>query len=167
MDIYQRTKSKNHRLSLSASIVVGVIATVLTILTSCGRIGRIGEEQSDVYPYETLWVDPRIVHSDTLLTLIRADRIDSILIDPAAKPSPRSASVEIRIYESACNVSVNLLDSGEKLLYPLLVRNLPQGFYRLTVEFGRFSSPPLLPGDYVLQADYCQQINRSGFSIEY
>jgi hypothetical protein len=116
--------------------------------------------------YETVWVDPQIVFSDTLLTLIRADRIDSILVTPSELPSRRSASVEIRVVQPACNVSVSLLDLNLEVIHPLMVRNLPQGFYRLTLDFERFSSPVLWPGSYFLRADYCDQLEVSGFWVD-
>lgn len=154
-------------MSATVSTLAILIVIVLTVLASCGRKVGPGAEQAEVFPYETLWVDPQIILSDTLLTLIRADRIDSVLIDPTDPTFARSASVEIRIYGLPCNVSVNLLDAGGQLLHPIMVKNLPQGFYRLTVEFGRFSDPLLPPGDYVLQADYCGQINLSGFTVKF
>jgi len=75
-------------------------------ITGCGRKARIADEQIVVWqdsPYETLWVEPQIVLADSLMTLIRSDRIDSVLADPApSMPQPRTA-IEIRIFQPSCN----------------------------------------------------------------
>ncbi len=137
------------------------IAVLAMALTGCGRKARPGYEQEAVLqdsPYETLWVEPEIVLADSLVTLIRSDRIDSVLADPTARVSRRRSSIEIRIFGKSCNVAAGLYDSGFRLVHPLLLRHLSTGFYRLTLNVDRFRAPPLPPGTYYLKADFCGEI---------
>jgi len=137
--------------------------------TGCGQKARIADEQIVVWqdsPYETLWVEPQIVLADSLMTLIRSDRIDSVLADPSpSMPQPRTA-IEIRIFQPSCNVSVGLFDADLRLVRPLLVRNLTTGFYRLTVNVDRFQKPALPPGSYFLKTDYCGEVRMALVAVE-
>ena len=147
-----------------------LLALVLTtVLVGCGRKARITDEQRVIWqdsPYETLWVEPQIVLADSLMTLIRSDRIDSVLADPSpSMPQPRTA-IEIRIFQPSCNVSVGLFDADIRLVRPLLVRNLTTGFYRLTVNVDRFQKPALPPGSYFLKTDYCGEVRMALVTVE-
>ena len=140
-----------------------------TVLVGCGRKASLVPEQKVVWqdsPYETLWVEPQIVLADSLMTLIRSDRIDSVLADPSpSMPQPRTA-IEIRIFQPSCNVSVGLFDADLRLVRPLLVRNLTTGFYRLTVNVDRFQKPALPPGSYFLKTDYCGEVQMALVTVE-
>lgn len=147
-----------------------LLALVLTtVLIGCGRKARMADEQKVIWqdsPYETLWVEPQIVLADSLMTLIRSDRIDSVLADPSpSMPQPQTA-IEIRIFQPSCNVSVGLFDADLRLVRPLLVRNLTTGFYRLTVNVDRFQKPALPPGKYYLKTDYCGEVQMALVTVE-
>ncbi len=143
--------------------------TAVLICSGCGRKVEIKDERKVVLQesrYETLWVEPQIVMSDSLFTLIRSDRIDSARIDPGSMPPQRKASVEIRITEPYCNASVALVDASLRPVYPLLVRNLSAGFYRLTLNVDRFRKPGLPPGSYFLRVDYCDRLEMALVTVE-
>jgi hypothetical protein len=142
---------------------------VITLLAGCGRKASIAPEQKVIWQddlYETLWVEPQIILADSLMTLIRSNRIDSVLADQTITARPGRASIEIRIYESACNVSVGLRDSEFRLVRPLLVRYLTRGFYQLTVNMDRFDRLMLPPGEYNLRVDYCDQVQMTAVAVE-
>jgi len=159
--------SKMTRYISSPMGLLTVVAATL-IVSGCGRKARIVEEKPvllEARLYETLWVEPEIIVSDTLITLIRSERIDSVRIDPSAVDINRPAAIELRIGEPVCNVSIGLLDSRLRLVHPLLVRRLPAGFYRFTVNVDRLREPSLSPGTYFVKADYCGRAEMTLFSV--
>jgi hypothetical protein len=121
-----------------------------TVKTSDGRKYDLQESR-----FETLWVEPQIVASDSLMTLIRSERIDSIEIDPVDRAGRPRKSIEFRIAEPRCQVSIGLYNSDLRMVYPLMVRDLPTGFYRLTVNMEIFREPPPTYQTFFLKADYC------------
>jgi hypothetical protein len=144
------------------------VVAILLVVSGCGRKARIVEEKPVLLEtrwYETLWVEPEVIVSDTLITLIRSERIDSVRIDPSAADVNRPAAIELRIGEPVCNVSIGLLDSRLRLVHPLLLRRLPAGFYRLTLNIDRLREPPLPPGTYFVKADYCGRAEMTLFSV--
>jgi len=144
----------------------------LLLLVSLVWVGCFGgfkspnETGSERRLFETIWVDPVIIYSDTLITIFRSDRIDSIPIDPTAIGIKKSPSIEISVTEQSCNVSVSFHHQRRGLLYPLFVQYLPTGFYRLTFNSSRYSQDPLIPGDYFLKAVFCNQSSQSDFVLE-
>jgi len=147
-------------------LVLMVIALVMSLF-GCGRRMSISEEQpvlQDRSAYEIFWVEPQIVMSDSLITLIRSDRIDSAKADPSELIAHRPAAIDVCIQQPACNVSIGMYDSNLRLLRPLLVKDLTAGYYRLTLQFDRFREPALPPGRYFLKADYCGKTEMSMFS---
>ena len=114
--------------------------------------------------YETLWVEPQIMFVDSLITLIRADRIDSALVKPSERGIERPSSVEIRIPQASCNVAVDLLDANLRLIRPLIIQDLKTGFYRLALNADRFREPSLPPGRYFLRAEYCGRSEMTMFT---
>jgi len=100
------------------------------------------------------------------MTLIRSDRIDSIRADQTTTAHPGRPSIEIRIYEPSCNVSVGLTDADFRLVHPLLVRNLTRGYYQLTVNVDRFDRLAIAPGLYHLRADFCGQVQMTAVTVK-
>jgi len=137
------------------------------LLSGCGRKAEVAEESRLVSKlYHTVWVDPRIEFVDSLVTLIRADRIDSLKIEPGEEIPVQPASLEIPIFQPRCNVAVNLLDENLRLIHPLMVRHLAAGYYRLTFNFDRLNDPELPPGAYFLRAQYCDSNRVARFTID-
>ena len=97
--------------------------------------------------WEKAWVDPVIIMSDSLFTLIRSDRIDSFYVD-----DPFSAvgikSLEFTIPDSICFVYVKLENDFNGTITPLLAHKLNAGYYKLT--------PTKKAGEILkLRADIC------------
>jgi hypothetical protein len=145
-----------------------VLSLVALLLAGCGRKAQIAEESQVVWQeslYEILWVEPEIILADSLVTIIRSNRIDSVLAEAPTK-TPNRAAIELRIYGPFCNVSVGLLDASQRLIRPILIRNMVRGYYRLTVNLDRFRDPVLPPGEYFLKADYCGEVQMARLTIE-
>ncbi len=145
-----RTMKSHSRLILAFSLILAI--------GSCGKKGLIVQEKPVIVEkglFETLWVEPRIIISDSLITLIRSDRIDSAVVKPSERGIERPSAVELRIYEPVCKVSVDLVDANLRLIRPLLLQDLKVGFYHLTLNADRFREPSLPPGRYFLRAEYC------------
>jgi len=158
-------------MKLRSTCKICLLATLATatIMVGCGRKTSIVPEQKILWQdnkYETLWVEPQIVLADSLMTLIRSDRIDSIRADQTTTAHPGRPSIEIRIYETSCNVSVGLTDTDFRLVYPLLIRNLTRGYYQLTVNVDRFDRPLIVPGPYYLRAEYCGQVRMTAVTVK-
>ena len=134
-----------------------VFATLIliVILNGCGqRPPGPPEEQKDYF--ETAWIDPQIVISDSLFTLIRASRIDSFPTDTPVIESITIPSVSFEVARADCPVVVNILDEKSAgVVWPLLVKNLDPGFYKLTLDFSRIDFRTLPPGYYVLKVVNC------------
>ena len=142
-----------------------VLATVVAVLllSGCGGPPKTaGEVTGDLSGprFETVWVDPQIVVSDTLISLIKAGRVDSVMLEADEVSTRPPASIEFAVETIECNVVVNLLDAYGQIVMPLFVRRLPSGYYRLTVHSGA-ERGGLLPGPYLLEADVCDQKRRA------
>lgn len=151
------------------AFAVAVALLAMLFLANCGNRPQLPNESADPTAndmIETVWVDPQIVSSDTLVTLIRADRIDTLLLAPGEVVGKRGASIEIAIAEPVCDVVVFLHNTAGKPIRPLLVRPLGRGYYRLTFNFRRLNFLPLLPGKYSLVAKYCGRTETSVFLVE-
>ncbi|MCP4684055.1 MAG: hypothetical protein GY867_01280 [bacterium] len=148
-------------------IHIAIAAASILCLSGCGRKGGPGDEyRPEPRLHQTVWVDPQISFADSLVTLIRADRIDSLKIQPGEELFKEPASVEIPVLEPRCNVSVGLLDENLRLLYPLMVQNLGIGFYRLTFNYDRLNAPELPPGSYFIRAEFCESSRITRFTVD-
>jgi hypothetical protein len=145
-----------------------MLLCLVSSLSGCGRRVSISEEKpvmQEAGPYEIFWVDPQIVVADSLITLIRSERIDSAIVEPSNMTIHRPAAVELRIMQPSCNAMVDLLDSELRLVRPLLMKKLGYGFYRLTLNVDRFREPSLSPGRYFLRAEFCDRTEMAMFTV--
>ncbi len=135
-------------------ILVLINIALVLIVAGCSKTRPPAEERpTEAIYFEKAWVDPQIVYSDSLYTLIVAGRIDSFVVDtPVVAQSP---SIGFEVATAQCNVSVNLYDAYHTMIRPLLVRRLPPGFYKLTLSPATSEQLSLRPGPYILQADVC------------
>ena len=150
-------------------IILLAVTSVLALLwVGCGGPPRTDEAIGDLSGprFETVWVDPQIVFSDTLFSLIRSNRVDSVKLGPDEKSTRPPASIEFAITEMNCNVSINLLDAYGSLVEPLLLQNLPSGFYRLTLHYRSARENRIPPGPYLLEADFCNRKRRAEIRLD-
>lgn len=128
------------------------------VVFGCGKrqmVDRFGTEISAGGYYEIAWVDPQIVVSDSLFTLIRAERIDSFYVNRPESLSATITSLTFHVDEQSCLTTVNLLNAAGEVVKPLLVRNLSPGYYKLTVDSSRLSPERYPDTQFYLKADYC------------
>lgn len=131
--------------------------------------GGCGKRQTVLYDmprppqagyYEVAWVDPQIIASDSLYTLIRADRIDSFHVDKPSHLFERPApSLTFTITQERCFTTVNLLNGRSEIVRALVARYLPKGYYKLAFNSGQLSIEDRQGESYYLKAAYC------GFSV--
>ncbi|HWR82569.1 MAG TPA: hypothetical protein VN285_04645 [Candidatus Deferrimicrobium sp.] len=105
--------------------------------------------------YEIAWVNPTIVVSDSLFTLISAERLDSVVVDNRESTGNAAPAVTFFVAAAQCPVSANLITHSGQTVLPLVEQNLPYGHYKLTLD-SRILKPYLsaYPQLY-LAADYC------------
>ncbi len=129
---------------------------ILVVVGGCGRPPDLTRKQEAPVYYEVAWVDPQIIIADSLFTLIRAARIDSFIVEEPVIVSVKEPAVSFRVTDENCPVTVNILDEkSARVRWPLLVKNLSTGFYKLTLDFSRTDYQTLPPGYYVLKVDNC------------
>jgi hypothetical protein len=156
------------RLDRHVSYPLVILALVTLALASCGRKAGPAPERRSPFPtglYETVWVNPQIVLSDSLITLIRAERIDSLPAQPSGLDEEKPPVLGFAFTEPTCDVTVNLVDSHMQLVYPLLLQNLPAGFYKVTLNPMAIRKPSLPSGVYFLRAEYCERIVTAPFTV--
>jgi len=136
-----------------------MILLLPVLLAGCHWGGRkAGDDESRIH-YEIAWVEPEMVLSDSICTLIRAARIDSFPSDN--HPLELAPSIIFEVAEPGCPVTVTLYDIYGAAIRPLLVRELPPGFYHLTVSPTLRSTRPIPPGPYLLKSESCGRISQS------
>ena len=129
-----------------------------TLILGCGG-AKLYDRPSPISGgyYEVAWIDPEIILTDTLYTLIRSDRIVSLYND---KPDPYKSlapTISFRISSENCPTSINIFDSRSRLLIPLIVKNLRAGFYKMTFNADRLTDDLARSPSYLLKADFCGQ----------
>ena len=140
---------------LGILLVVGIV-----LLSSCTRPPAQTEEK--VIPamkaWETVWVEPTMLISDSLFTLIRSERIDSIVVDTRKVPSRlQMPSIAFHILEPSCFVTINLLGPNQTIQHPLVARRFGKGYYKLTLIINPALAGPLETDSWYLQATYCDK----------
>ncbi len=142
-------------------------AIVTAIVVGCGSPPPPPPIHTVVDPsqsqLEPVWVNPEIVVSDTVMTLIRAERVDSIPPDPFTETPHPEPSLPFVVVRDDCIVTVTLVATESPVAHPLLIRRLDRGIYKLTLN----SQFPLLETqeirDYELVASVCGAESRRRF----
>ncbi|MFH1374999.1 MAG: hypothetical protein ABII79_14540 [bacterium] len=134
-----------------------VLGGLVLICSGCGRWLSTRETESiRGGQYEIVWVDPQMVVSDSLFTLIRSDRIDSLPPDRSnSLLSTAAPSVVFHIAGQSCVTTVNLLDAARQLIKPLMVRRLNTGYYKFAVNWSHLSERYLPVTGFFLKVDFC------------
>ncbi len=137
-----------------------VLVVGLVILSSgCGKRPTVvfdHPEGAQAGYYDKAWIDPVIIFSDSLYTVIRSDRIDSFYVDQPPDPSEEIApSIMFQIRQESCFASISLLNDRGEMVSPLLAQNLKRGYYKVTCNIGRLTPELSSTGVYFLKAVYC------------
>lgn len=134
------------------------------ILGGCARRSVSIEETSlpSKGRFETVWVNPKIVYADTLLTLISADRLDSLFVRTSERsPGDNMPTVEFQVAPLSCQVVATLTDSRNRLIQNLFQRTLSKAQYKITFDPQQLQK--LFPGqlaDLRVQLSICGVISR-------
>ena len=124
---------KRIQMNLRIYIFSLITFVVIVMAIGCGRpktVYNMPEIPLDGY-YDYAWVEPKIVFSDDVMTLIRADRLDSIYIARPPQVEQKTAPTLIfNITQPECFTSINLMNLHGEVVYPLMAQNLPFGAYK-------------------------------------
>ena len=141
------------------SIAVGL---VLISLISCGKRQTTTvfdqPENPGAVNYEKVWVNPSIVASDTLFTLVKAERLDSILvenIDGTISERGDVISFSFHIDLASCKTNIYLTDSYNQEVMRLYQADLPTGYYRFNCDRSRINIEGLQYSDLFVKITYC------------
>lgn len=146
-----------------------LIAASVMLLTGLLAVGCGGPPQTvydqpsipDGY-WETAWVDPEIVITNTEFTLIKAQRVDSIWIQYKNEPIGSAPSIHFVVPEP-CFVTVRGgKDYGTNmspLMRMLIARNLPAGAYKMTFNTAR-DETSLKWRSWELEGTVCGKVSR-------
>ncbi|UCD63050.1 MAG: hypothetical protein JSW34_09855 [Candidatus Zixiibacteriota bacterium] len=143
----------------TGSLLGWLAACVILSACNCGKRQTVIYDQPripDTGYYEKAWIDPRILLTDSLFTLIVADRIDSFYVENPPDPEQALApAIEFRVPPPGCFVQVDLADDRGGLVRPLVARNLGVGFYKVTINTGRLDPSLSRTGTFYLRTEYC------------
>lgn len=138
------------------------------VVAGCGRRYTV-IDQPTVPPaghYEITWVNPEYYYTDTLITLLRAERVDSFYVDRSNPLAPAIPSISFHVEAASCIVAVNVFDEYSRLATPILVRTLPAGYYKLTLHSDQFDRASDRSSSASLRADICGSIIVEPFVFE-
>jgi hypothetical protein len=134
------------------------LAGVMLLLNGCGSRQTINydrPEMSHSGHWETAWVDPQMILSDTLFTLIRSYRVDSFFVDTALSTDPTPVELHFYVDASECFVAISVTDNHQDILLPLIAETLTHGYYKFTFYSNRLDPKYLDSPALLLKAFYC------------
>lgn len=107
--------------------------------------------------YETAWIEPEIIISDSLFTLIRAERIDSIFIEgdpPTSELMDRS--ITFKIDRQFCKSQFSLINSDGMILKQIWNKDLTFGYYKVNIKPSRLDKKLYGDINILFRVDFCQ-----------
>ena len=105
---------------------------------------------------EIVWVEPKIVHSDSLLTLIHAFRVDTIYVDKESSPEDKIKTTKLfHIEQPRCFTRVKLITATGEVRYILLEETLAMGYYQLSLNKIKISDNFLFLKDTFIKIEFC------------
>ena len=132
-----------------------IYLSLIVLAAGCHWPGGRSADESSGPGYEIAWVEPQMILSDSVCTLIRADRIDSF---PSEMAKPRvTPSLIFEVVQPACPVTVTLHDIYGAEVASVLAQRLAPGFYQLTISPAFRESRRLPAGPYLLIYAGCSE----------
>jgi hypothetical protein len=126
-------------------------------LNACIGPGRGSRQPEETVPYELAWVEPKILLSDSLFTLIRAERLDSFVVAYSEASTRPATSLVFEISSSTCPTRIGLFEPSGGLLQMFVDQSLPRGFYKFKFDRLRYAAPLIDAPYYYLTAEHCGQ----------
>jgi hypothetical protein len=137
-----------------------LVLVILILISGCTKRQAIEFDLPTVPTegyYEIAWVEPEIVVSDSLFTLIRAERIDSIFVEgthPDIELTDRS--ITFKINRQFCNSKFSLVNSTGQKLIELWNRDLTFGYYKVNINPSRIDRKLFDKIEVLFRVDFCQ-----------
>ncbi len=127
------------------------------LILSCGKnYNYIHPEIPQETLYDLVWVEPVMIFSDSIFTLIRSERIDSLPLENHAEAFiSREASMSFVVDQQECFVNINLYNFQGQIVMPLLSRNLIYGYYKLSLVPRILDESKDLPKLAFLKGEVC------------
>lgn len=122
-----------------------------------GAEDRSGAIEMAPPEFEVVWIDPTVVSGDQFITLIRADRLDSVQLPKGEIVTAPAPAITFDIVDQPCLTSIRMLDSRGTTLQSLLTKTLAPGHYKLTLHKPPPAANPNIPYNYSLEAVFCGQ----------
>jgi hypothetical protein len=141
---------------LHSKVITFFSLLMLTFLcASCFLGGQGPNHPKGPGHYETAWVDPELIVSDSLISLIRSDRLDKVFVtDKEKRHGENQPSFEFVITQDFCTVEVDMVGSKSVVVEPLFHGTLRPGNYKLTVDPSRIDTI-LKRQKLSVRADFC------------
>lgn len=141
-----------------------VISLLIAVFTGCGKRQTLIYNQPELTPevgyYERAWVDPQLIYTDSILTIIRSDRVDSFYVEkPQKNFNEKIITVAFEIKDETCFTSILLLDISGALISVLASDDLSFGQYKVSFNPSRINYVQPGANRFYLKTDFC------GFSI--
>ena len=117
-------------------VAIAVVAGLLVCLIGCGKRQTVVYDQPELPRgghWETAWVDPQLLLTDTLFTLIRTERIDSFYVDEPLPLELQPTAIHFQVDATECFVAVSIVDDRGSILKPLIAQTLATGYYKFTL----------------------------------
>lgn len=145
-------------------IIIITTSILITAFISCGKKQTLIYNQPELTPeigyYERAWVDPQLIYSDSLLTIIRSDRVDSFFVEkPQKNFNEKIITIAFEVKEQYCFTSILLLDVKGNLISVLVSDDLSIGQYKVSFNPSRINYVQPDASRFFLKTDFC------GFSI--
>jgi len=143
---------------------------LILLFVSCGLGPKPIQDQPPAPTsgfYDIVWVDPHIVYSDTLVTVIAAQKIDSVFIDNADEQfAELSPSIHFSTAGTGCLAVVDLMSRSGVVLQRLFAKDLPLGYYQLTINLDQLKKSELPSGQYLIKSRTCSGSKQSGLTLD-
>lgn len=132
---------------------------LLLLGVGCGKRQTVIYDQPEISPsgyWEKAWVEPKIVISDSLFTLIRSDFVDSFYVEePPDLKQPVAPSLFMPVLQTDCFVVANLLDDRGEVVRPLIAQKMRYGYYQLTINEAALDPTVTGGGMLYVKVNYC------------
>ena len=145
-------------------IFLSSLLVVIFLIASCGMKQTVRYDQpilrQEIGYYEKAWVDPVVTYTDSILTIIRANRVDSFYVDkPVPSFQDHITTLAFEVTHPNCFTSVLLLDNDGYVLSVLVADELSQGHYKVSLQSSQISYVQEPAKRFFLKIDFC------GFSV--
>lgn len=141
------------------------ITLALIYLTSCVKRPSLVYDQPELMSdttghYERAWIDPQIIYSDSIITVIRSEKIDSFYVKkPDNSFNEKIISLVFDIKEEDCFTSIFLLDNSGNVISVPVTDDLSYGQYKVSINPSRINYVQSNDNRFFLKSDFC------GFSV--